>query len=181
MEVKVKCRMHGLRGRDDWDNCDDPRGGHLTHPGSEQSRSSQSEYVEVKCCLGIYRGYILLWSSFNRKQHTKKQEDKTATKMFSVTLFLVLSISMLTQSAPAADPEPQECQPIKEPYTHCALKCSECEPDCITLFREVYPCWCEEKRQRQAQEMVKLTKLISHNNEYNFLRIYKIILKLYLL
>ena len=138
--MRVKVLMDGLRGRGD---CDDPRGDHLTHPALDQSRSAQGEYVEVKCCLCIYRWYFPLWSSFNRKQLTNKHEDKTATKMFkmfSVTLFLVLSISMLTQSAPAADPEPQECQPIKEPYTHCALKCSECEPDCITLFREVYPC-----------------------------------------
>ena len=56
-------------------------------------------------------------------QRSLKETRRTKTttkmfKMFNVTLFLVLSISMLTQSAPAADPEPQDCSFTRN---HCAL------------------------------------------------------------
>ena len=64
-------------------------------------------------------------------------------KMF-VTVFLILSISMLTQSAPAADPAPcaqeinipvLECEPVFDPTTR------QYEEKCVTRFRvERFPC-----------------------------------------
>ena len=65
-------------------------------------------------------------------------------KMF-VTVFLILSISMLTQSAPAADPAPC-AQEIEIPVLDCApvfiSTTGQYEEECITRFRvESFPCF----------------------------------------
>ena len=41
--------------------------------------------------------------------HKEKRRDKKKNKMF-IAIFLILSLSMLTQSAPAAEPAPDPCR-----------------------------------------------------------------------
>ena len=60
-------------------------------------------------------------------------------KMF-VTVFLILSISLLTQSAPAADPAPAPCveyfEEVCEPVLAPPLPgCDDCDSRVVTLCR----------------------------------------------
>ena len=67
---------------------------------------------EVKFCLGCYK-WVVNAQVFISQQSTQQQVPRQhKLKMFKIiiTIFLVLSISMLTQSAPAAEPAPAPCR-----------------------------------------------------------------------
>ena len=116
--------LDGLRGREvkpGWlwwqvtsHSCDyhRVRAGQLTHLCSGRVKRGL-----IKCCPSIKVRRTLLGLSVNCKQHIKKQEEM---KMFKtlIAMFLILSLSMFAQSAPAADPEPQTFGGC------CSLECS---------------------------------------------------------
>ena len=71
---------------------------------------------EVKGSLSGYKSEINthVVTSQLPTTHKETRRVKKKIKMF-VAIFLVLSISMLTQSAPAAEPEPAPCSIVPEP------------------------------------------------------------------
>ena len=99
------------------------RAGHLTHhPGSEDGqrwifiKNNGMIMREVKLCPGCYK-WVVNAQVFISQQSTQQQVPRQhKLKMFKIiiTIFLVLSISMLTQSAPAAEPVPQ-----RDPFCLC--------------------------------------------------------------